>query len=316
MLVPLTSRGEWEDACSAFPEATAFHRYDFLESVARPLRCMFAPLSVQFRGQPVGVAPLLVKQLGPFCTINWVPFPYLGPLVPTPLIPATLTALRLEAKQRRALNHQQSFSRIATVGPASGFASCTERTFVVPLSERSDEDLLAAMQKKRREEIRRAQRAGFEVCPAETQDFRHVDVWLNHAYAVQGLSTGYGAGTCEQTFRALGKAPGSVFQAARLNGRTIGVAVTFATAQRAFGWQIAIDPLHRSGNPQALLTWCALLWARDNGAVEFDLVGAPNEGIAIYKSRFGAVERHYTVLHRQAGPHRAALSVLSRLTSI
>jgi hypothetical protein len=59
-----------------------------------------------------------------------------------------------------------------------------------------------------------------------------------------------------------------------------------------------------------------LLWARDAGVAEFDLVGAPNEGIATYKSRFGAHERSYTVLLRQAPPHRAALSALTRSRAV
>jgi hypothetical protein len=112
------------------------------------------------------MAPLLVKRLGPFCTMNWAPFPYLGPLVPPALLPATLSALRREARRRRAVGHQQSFSYRITDAPLGGFGRATDRSFVIPLSNRSNEDLLAAMHKNRRQEIRRARRAGFEVGPA------------------------------------------------------------------------------------------------------------------------------------------------------
>lgn len=315
VLAPLGSRADWEDTCAVFPEATAFHRYDFLESVAPALRCTFVPLQVLFKGQPAGVAPLLVKRLGPFCTINWVPFPYLGPLVPVPLIPATLSALRLEARRRHALNHQQSFAHAIADHQASGFTALKERTFVIPLTDRSDEDLLAAMRPKRRREIRRAQGAGFEICPAEADDFRLMDGWVSQVYAAQGLGAAYPAGTYGQIFGALKNAPGSVFRAARLGGRTVALDVAFATARRGFGWQAAVDPAHQPDCPQALLTWHMLLWARDMGAREFDLVGAPNDGIAAYKIRFGAQQRHYTVLHRQAGLHRTAFSAFSRLRS-
>jgi CelD/BcsL family acetyltransferase involved in cellulose biosynthesis len=295
---------------------TPFHRYDFLQSVAPSLDCEFVPLRVMSAGRPVGIAPLMVKRLGPFCTINWVPFPYLGPLVPDALLPATLSALQLEARRRRALCHQQSFSAITDHGQAGGFISSTDRTLVISLSGRSDSDLLSAMQKKRREEIRRAQRAGFEVGPAQIQDLQDVDPWLDQVYAGQGLRNAYGAGACEQVFRALADAPGSAFQVARLNNRTVGVAVSLVMGERAFGWLVAIDPHYRSSHPQALLTWHALLWARDAGVAEFDLVGAPNEGIATYKRRFGAHERSYTVLLRQATPHRAALSALTRSRAV
>jgi hypothetical protein len=313
-LVASTPRGEWEDACAAFADATAFHRYDFLQSIAPLLDCRFIPLRVLLRDQPVGVAPLMVKGLGPFCTINWVPFPYLGPLVPAELIPVTLSALRLEAKRRRAVNHQQSFSQV-TGGHGGEFTSCTDRTFVVPLSGRSDQELLTAMHHSRRKEIRSAQRIGFEVCTAETVDFRLMDVWLKPVYSAQGLPTAYRPGTYERIFDALYNAPRSLFHAARIDGRTVALAVVFSTARRAFAWQSAVDPSFRSKFPQVLLKWHALRWARDAGATEFDLVGAPNEGIANYKSRFGSLEQKYTILRREAGPHRIALSAMSRLRS-
>ena len=310
-----TSRGEWEDACAAFVGATAFHRYDFLQSIAPLLRCRFVPLRVLLRDQPVGVAPLMVKQLGPFCTINWVPFPYLGPLVPAELIPATLSALRLEARRRRAVNHQQSFFHV-TGGHCGGeFTSSTDRTFVVPLSGRSDQDLLMAMATSRRQQLRRAQAGGFEVCSAEAGDFRLMDAWLEPVYSAQGLPTAYRPGTYGRIFDALHNAPHSLFHAARIDGRTVAMQIVFSTAHCAFAWQAAVDPSFRSKYPQVLLTWHAMLWARDAGATEYDMVGAPNEGIANYKSAFGTLEQKYTVLRREAGPHRIALSTLSRLRS-
>jgi CelD/BcsL family acetyltransferase involved in cellulose biosynthesis len=305
------SRDEWEDACAASPDTTAFHRYDFLESVAPSLRCEFVPLSVLANGQPVGIAPLLVKQLGPFSTVNWVPFPYLGPLVPAALIDATLSALTLEARRRRAVNHQQSFSHVIEGHQGGGFASLTDRTFVIPLSNRSDEDLLAAIPHKRRQQIRRAQRAGLEVCSAEAGDFRLMGAWLSQVFAAQGLRAPYPAETYGRVFKALRSTPGSFFHTARLNGQTVAVKIAISTPRRAFAWQTAVDHSHQLNYPQALLTWHSLLWARDAGVMEFDLVGAPNDGIAAYKKGFGALERHYTVLHRQARAHRTILSVLS-----
>jgi CelD/BcsL family acetyltransferase involved in cellulose biosynthesis len=313
-LAPVAGPADWEASCAAFAEATAFHRYDFLEAVAPAVCCRFVPLQVWHRGQAVGVAPLLIKRLGPFCTINWVPFPYLGPLVPAMLLPATLSALRREASRRRAVGHQQSFPRLMPGGPVSGFASATDRSFVISLSNRSEEDLLAAMHKKRRQAVRHTQRAGFEVGPAQRRDFRHVDAWIGEVYAAQGLRDSYRTGTCERVFAALGGTPGSAFHAARLAGRTVGLAVILATPRRAFFWQVAIDPAHRSEHPQELLTWRALQWARDAGLEELDLVGTPTKGIAEYKRRFGAAERLYTVLSWQAAARRAALTMRSRMS--
>jgi hypothetical protein len=308
------SQNEWEDACAAFTDATAFHRYDFLQAVAASLRCQFIPLTVMFRKQVVGVAPLLVKRLGPLSTINWAPFPYLGPLVPSELIPATLSALRLEARRLRAVNHQQSFARLIPADSATGFASGIDRTFVVPLDGRSDKDLLAAMSTSRRQQINRAIRHGFEVCAADAADFRLLEVWLRQVFAAQGMRPDYPPGAFERIFGALQDSRASA-HVVRLDGRAVAVEVSISNGRRAFGWLAAADPSHRTKYPQILLVWRRLQWARDSGAIEFDTVGAPHEGIATYKKSFGAVERHYTVLHRQAGPHRIAFSTLSRLRS-
>lgn len=314
LLVPGGSRDEWESACASFADATAFHRYDFLQCAAPYLRCQFIPLMVMFRKQVVGVAPLLVKRLGPFSTINWAPFPYLGPLVPPELIPATLSALRLKARRLRAINHQQSFAGLIPADSAAGFTPATDRTFVVPLDGRSDKDLLAAMSASRRQEIRGAIRHGLEICAADAADLRLLEVWLQQTFASQGLRPDYRPGAFERICGALQDVSGSA-HAARLDGRAVAVEVSISNGRRVFGWLAAADPAYRTKYPHTLLNWHRIQWARDSGAIEFDMVGAPREGIAVYKKTFGAVERHYTVLHRQAGPHRIASSTLSRLRS-
>ena len=311
ILAPLESRGDWETRCATFPSATAFHQYDFLETVAPLLNCSFVPLAVFSGGQPAGLAPLLVKKLGPFCTINWVPFPYLGPLVPPELLTGTLRALRQEATHRRALNHQQSFSAQMSDGGLGGFTASADRTFVIPLDGRPDQDLLAAMGRYRRRDIGRAERSGFEVCPAEIGDFALMDVWAGQLYAAQGMPAMYPAGTYARVFDVLRDAPGSIFSAARLGGQTVAVLIVLSTASSAYAWQGAVDPSYRSEYATDLLLWRAMVRARDAGALEFDFVGAPNEGIALYKSRFGAAERHYTVLQRQAKVHSIAIKARS-----
>jgi CelD/BcsL family acetyltransferase involved in cellulose biosynthesis len=315
LLAQAGSASEWEDVCARFANATAFHRHDFLQSVAPLIDCEFVPLLVRLRETTVGVAPLLVKRLGPFCSINWVPFPYVGPLVPAELIPATLSALTLRARRLRAINHQQSFADVVPEGTADGFTPVTDRTFIVPLAGRSEDDLLASMRSTRRQQIHRAERHGFEVCPAEPADFRLLEIWLDQAFAVQGLPPPYQDGTYGQLFDLLNSAPGTAFQAARLDGQTVAVDISFTNANRAFGWQAGVDPSYRSEYPQVLLVWRRLQWALRMGATELDMVGSPNEGIARYKRHFGALERPYTVLQRQARPYRIAQSARSRLAS-
>ncbi len=270
-------------------QATAFHRYDFLSAVAPSLQCAFVPLVVYSGSQKVGVAPLLVRRYGPFCAINSGPLPYLGPLVPAALIPATLAALTAEARRRRALDHYQFFSPDDSPSPADGFRVHVDRTFVIPLRDRSDEDLLKAMNQGRRRELRQAERIGMRVSAAERADFQLMDAWNRQLYAVQGLRPVFPAGTYERVFTALSGTPGSSFYAARVDGRTVGVQVNLEASGRVFAWQYATDKSFKPCSPQSILMWHTAVQARDAGISELDLLGAPNDGIATYKSRWGAV---------------------------
>ncbi|HEX3964926.1 MAG TPA: GNAT family N-acetyltransferase [Trebonia sp.] len=307
------SPADWKDACTAFSHATAFHRYDFLKAVAPCLQCTFEPLVVLCGNQKVGVAPLLVKKYGPFCVLNRVPFPYLGPLVPAPLIPATLAALAAEAGRRRALDHYQFFSPSDSPPAVEGFTRRTDRTFVMPLRDRSDQELMKAMDSTRRKEIRRSERMGLQVYPASLDDFKLMDIWNEQLYASQGLRPIYPPGTYERIFSALNGAPGSSFYSARIDGRTVGVQINLSSARRVFAWQAGIDGSFRSPSPQSILMWHTARQARDAGADEFDLVGAPSEGIATYKIRLGAEQRSYVLMRRAVPAYRLARAVTSRM---
>jgi CelD/BcsL family acetyltransferase involved in cellulose biosynthesis len=139
-----------------------------------------------------------------------------------------------------------------------------------------------------------------------------MDDWVIPVFSAQGRRPAYPAGTYEEVFKALRDAPGTMFLAARSDGRTVAVNMAFAAGDRAYGWQAAVDPAYKPAYPQALLMWHGLLWARSAGASHFDLVGAPNEGIAAYKRRLGGLEEKFSVLRRQSVAHRLAAAALSR----
>jgi CelD/BcsL family acetyltransferase involved in cellulose biosynthesis len=303
------TKAQWDGELDGFPGATAFHRYEFLDSVAASLGCTFEPLVIMRGMEPAGVAPLVIRRIGPLCTINWMPFPYLGPLTPTWLLPAVLKLLAAEGRRRGAMHHQQSFVGLLPGDTGGQFNPGTARTFVVPLADRSDDALKAAMTGNGRRFISKARRAGVEICPAERSDFRLMDSWSAAIYARQGVPPKYPAGAYEQVFDRLGEDAGSHFHSAKLDGRTIAVDMTFSIARRSFAWQVAVDPAHRSAQAQALLIWYHMTAARDRGDTEFDLIGAPTAGIAEYKRNFGAQEQHYTVLSRHSLIGRARYKV-------
>jgi CelD/BcsL family acetyltransferase involved in cellulose biosynthesis len=303
------SKADWDEALGAFPGATAFHGYDFLECMASLLRCTFEPLVIMRGMEPAGAAPLMVRRVGPLCTVNWMPFPYLGPLAPDWLLPDVLSLLATEGKKRGAMHHQQSFAGLLPDGAAASFQAGTDRTLVVALAGRSDEALLGAMTRDGRREIGKARREGVEVVPAVAGDSRLMEQWAQAIYVRQGQRPPYPAGTYERIFRVLGRDAGSHFCAARLEGRTIAVDMAFSLGGRSLGWQVAVDPAHRWACPQALLLWHQLTAARDRGDFEFDLLGSPTDAVAAYKRKFGSVDRHYTTLSTHSFLGRARYKV-------
>jgi len=315
------SKDDWDEALDALPGATAYHRYDFLECISESLRCTFEPLAIMLGTERAGLAPLVVRRIGPVCTINWMPFPYLGPLTSDSLLPGVLSLLAAEGRRRGAVHHQQAFVGLMPDGIAGGFSPGTEQAFVIPLAGQSDEALLAGMTGNGRRHIARARRDGVEIHPAERGDFELMDRWSEAIYARQGLPPRYPAGAYEQLFDTMGKDPGSHFHSARLDGETIAVDMTFSFGRRSFAWQVAVDPDHRSAYPQELLIWHHLTAARDRGDTVFDLAGAPTPGIAAFKRNFGAIEQPYTMLSRHSliGKARywvAPMPVLRRLSPV
>jgi len=310
-LVPSVSRADWRKLCDRHPDSTVFHSHDFLEAVSGSLRCELHSLGVVWRDDIVGVAPVLLKRLGPFSTINWIPFPYLGPLVPRPLVGATLDALVGFAKTRRCLNHQQSFA--VEHCPYDGrFEHRSDRTFVIDV-RRTDEELRRAMHRKVRLQVRRAEDFGFEVAASTPEDLQLMEEWASGLFSARGMTWPYGLGVCGAVSSALGKSRYSLFESARYEGRLVAASIFLATRTTAFGWQIAVDPAFKARYPQALLIWRAAQWARGLELAQLDLVGAPTNGIAEYKSRWGAEERRFSVMRMQARTYRLAAASFRRV---
>ena len=65
ILAPLKSPSDWDAACATFPSATAFHHYDFLETVAPPLNCSFVPLVIFSPGRAGRPGPAIGEEARP-----------------------------------------------------------------------------------------------------------------------------------------------------------------------------------------------------------------------------------------------------------
>jgi len=296
----------WEACRAVQPGATVFHRWDWLTTMAQALDKLFLPLGF-YRGDTlVGLAPLLVKQRGPFKNANWAPFPYLGPLVPVALWPRALRAL--DDYQRRngigligfGLAPDAAVDRDAL--RAAGYAIHTDTTLLLPLAGRSEEDLWAGMTSHGRKNVKRAERDGVEV-RASTEDEikRELPAITEEVFSSQDGPPPYPPAAARLFWDRYHDDPEVRMATAWRQGQPAAISITVGDGdgRQAFFWQGAGRRQFRNANPNAAVYWDGIRWARARGYAQLDMVGAPDPGIAYYKSTFGAIDTPYVVATRE-----------------
>jgi CelD/BcsL family acetyltransferase involved in cellulose biosynthesis len=292
-----TSPEEW-DALVAGNGGCFFQRHHWLTTMAEVLGLDFHGLTVHADGQPVGVAPMLVKRIGPVRTVNWVPFPYVGPLVPTTLLPHVLPLLTNWERKNRTIRSQHVFMSTVDHVPTR------DRTFVVDFRGQTEDSLLQRVEPKRRAKIRRAA-ARAVVRPSTHDEIRDLlPTWSKATFAAQNLPAPYPTAGYDTVWTRFADSPDARFSTALLDGVPVCAQVSFAGAPRAVAWVMANAGTPQASLAQPLLYWDTITWAFHRGCAEFDLVGAPTDGVARYKRDWGAHEVRYSVLQRQSAIYR------------
>jgi hypothetical protein len=295
---------DWQACLATLPGATPFHTWDWLQIMAAALSWHFIRLGFYQADTLVGLAPLLVKQVGPYKNANWTPFPYLGPLMPIEQSRAALQALDAYQRRNGISRIQLGFAPHAGMEEAhlwlAGYSVHIDTTMIIELAGRTEADLLAGMSAKRRGRIRRAQRAGVTVRAAREDEIRtDLNAMLEEVFSRQDLPVPYPAATTGLMWERYHADPRVRMTAACYEGEAVAFSISIGDGVRANSWLAAGSDRLRNYNPLALLYWEDILWAARSGYQEYDLVGNPNPGIADYKRQFGAVERAYPVARRE-----------------
>lgn len=300
---------EWDGAVARLG-GLFFHRYTWLSIMAGTFGARFDPMAMLDSDKIVGVVPEITKMRGPLHTINWLPLPYLGPLVPDDELASALALLAARYRHPQSLRVVQAMPRCAPAeSQMRGFERHEEHTVVVAV-DAHDEELLTAMEKRGRRAIAAAQRRGVVIEPAREADVCELlPAWCEAALARQGHPPAYPRETYAAIWGAFRSDPDVRFAAARFDGRTVGVQVDCAGGRRAVVWEGASsdEGKHLGANP--LLDWDALRWARSRGADELDLVGAPTPGLTKYKRQFGGIVEPFTVYQRLSPLYKALRSL-------
>lgn len=262
------------------------------------MNARLTPLIVRAGNRDVGVAPWITRAAGAARTVNRVPFPYLGPLVPPHLLPDTLAELRARGLRRGALLQEAQFMPTSQLQPEElrgvGFDSEQYCTWVVDTTKTEDE-AYAALPSRTRQKLRQGQRAGLELTTSgdKATTLRR---FLDEVTSRRGFRADY-TGPLPPTLEQLDDATFTTrWTLARLNGQEVGSLVTLRSGDLAIGWIGGVLREHQRSHANVALVWDSILWAGREGAAVLDMLGSPSPGIAEFKRQFNAVRLSYTGL--------------------
>lgn len=293
-LRPATGPDEWNAELRRLG-ATPFHGWEWLHLAGSLLGGRTHALVAVRDDVVVGLAPVILTRHHGVTKANVVPFQYLGPLADPADLPDLGRALRRWALRHAVAEMQLMFHPEAGV-PAdalegSGFKERRDTTYVVPLAGRTSEEVFAGLGRSVRNAIRRSARNGVVVRRSTPDELRHLLPRL-HQEAVGHhvpMVPAFGAYLAEGT-RVAGVDVASF--TALVEDRPVGLALMLH-GDITMGW---LGGVFRGDQPTGAYT--ALMWASIEAAIEagdrmFDMLGAPDEGIARYKQGFRPLAPSY-----------------------
>jgi hypothetical protein len=291
----------WTAARQHLPGAAAFHRQDFLQLAAQALDGDLRLLADVDGG---ALVPLLMRRRAAWWSVNWVPFPYLGPLARPGRWTETAEALDADLAELRLGIAKVSLStaepEAVAAFAARGWRVYLDTTMVVKLGGASEEQLLDTMSRSARREIRGATESGLSVRAATREDVTvHLPRLVEAVFARQGMASDWPARqTAELAWPLIERGDGwRATATVDSEGATQAVAVVLEDGDAHYLWWGGAAR-HECPFAQAATYWELIRHGLRSGAARLDLVGAPNQGIRTFKARFGARPEPFLVAER------------------
>ena len=317
-LRPARDAAEWR-GLEGLRGATFLHSWDWLSWVAPLIGHRFVPLVVDSATEgAIGIAPVLLQRRGPVAAVGYVPFEYLGPVVPAAYAAATIAELWRWCRRHLVVTAKlqaHSGGVAAADFRAAGYRTLVTPTYSVPLADRTAEQVLTGTHLART--LRRAERAGVVVRESTAEELCdvlprvHEEALGHHVPHIAALA------------RALAERPEGFRTGCRtalLGDRPIGVCVAVGPAvaggagvtggMEAIGWLGAVSREHQRTQANSAVIWAVIEWARTAGMPGLDLLGAPDPGIAAFKARIAAPTPGQVTAIR-SGPGWAPVSSLA-----
>jgi hypothetical protein len=284
---------------------TGYHRWFFLKALSESLGLGLRAFAVEKGGSTIGVVPFVLRSRGPVSTSNFLPFPYVGPLVrDASYLDDVLAAADQFKRGRIILAMRWAFAPGSQVAAEPlterGFQITTLENLVVP-ADRSPEEHLAFVTGRRRSYIRAWQDRGGTAGPADPAEIKEFFAeQVGVAYRRQGAVPPYSPDACRMIVDRLGTDPRMVWRASHdENGRLISVIANVMGADRLYFWLIA-GGYDTKPSPQILAYWDTIQWSLNHG-LAWDMGGWPSPGIRRFKAEFGGQSEPYCYADRDSG---------------
>lgn len=305
---------QWDDLVSRSPQATPFHLYGFIETLADHSNSTLHPL-VGYKGQePVGVFPAFEIARGPVSTLFSptpnMKIPYLGPALVD----------RGQIKQRKAEKDHSEFvekslevferecapkSVHVRIPPSyedvrpfiwEGFEPTAGYTYHVDLTV-GEEDLLAGFSSDARRNVRSMEDADCEVRESDADAIEPVITQLKDRHDEQNEHYRV---TSEFVVDLYDRMPAGAIRpyTCLVDGEFTGGMIALELGDTVYRWQggakTDVDvPVND------YLDWTIMREAIDRGLTRYDMVGANNERLTRYKAKFNPEPAvHLTVYDR------------------
>jgi len=301
----------WNDLVERSPDATPFHRHEFLETAAEYSDSTLHPL-VGYKGQEVaGLFPVFELQKGPVATAFSPP----PDLKMTYLGPALSNAEKLSQRKRERRNRRLVEACLETVEADvdpkfvnlrttyryddprpflwNDFDPTPRHTYVVDLEGDLD-DLLMAFSRDARKNVRTD--LDYEIregAPGDSADLvRRIEARHAEQDVDYDLPPSFVADLHERV-------PAEYFRSyvCEHEGAVVGGRIVLADEETAYAWQSWAD--HDADLPAAdVLHWRVIRDAAEAGRSEYDLVGANDPRLSSFKAKYAPELRSYAGLRR------------------
>jgi len=304
----------WNGALERTAERTPFHRFEALEVFAAHAGADLHPLLASKGQEPVGLFPIFTLRKGPI-TAAFSPPPalkvsYLGPIV---LAQPGMKPHSVEKRRRRVVDgslswldehHDPAYIHVRTSFGAPDprpfdWATFTETprfTYVVEL-DADPERLRDRFSRDARSNIKEAG-AACSISEAGQAAVRRITTQVQARHDEQDLEFPLTTDFVEELYRTLPEGYLRPY-VCRVDGEFVGGSLVLDDGERVYNWQGTTKP-DSEYDVNDLLHWEVLRAAAARGASEYDLVGANDQRLSRYKSKFAPTLRTYHSLERSS----------------